>query len=119
MATQTTLSDQTMQKAMRLADQVHTFARGRSKVDGSRFVIIPSSDAPETSGHYTNLHTCSCLGYARRGICSHVEALRIVQRRRDKETAAQFICSQCGKAAVGRSRLCPVHLDELADRLGI
>jgi hypothetical protein len=116
MATQQ-LSTATMDKARQLATQAHTWTRGRSKVDGSRFCVVPASDG--TTAHYANLFGCTCLGYARRGDCSHVESLRIIRRQKDAMTVQQFVCSQCGKAAVGKSRLCPVHLDELADRLGI
>ena len=111
------LSTATMEKAQQLAAVAHTWNRGRSKVDGSRFCVVPASDG--VSAHWANLFACTCKGFARFGNCSHREALRIVRRQHDAAITSQFCCSQCGKAAVGRSRLCPVHLAELADKLGV
>jgi hypothetical protein len=85
----TQLSTATIAKAEQLAAVAHTWNRGRSKIDGSNFCVVPASDG--VSAHYANLFGCTCKGYERRGDCSHVEALRIVRRQRDAKIAARYI----------------------------
>src|SRR5436309_14397258 len=66
-------------KAEALADQAHTWHRGRSKVDGAEFAIIPASDG--MTAHWANRLGCTCVGHRRRGICTHQLACQILDQR--------------------------------------
>src|SRR5690348_8405804 len=75
------ISPAMQRKAEALAARAHTWARGRSKLDGAGFYVIPGS-AP-TVAHYANVFGCTCEGYRRRGVCAHNEACKILRRRED------------------------------------
>jgi hypothetical protein len=77
MATQA-LSQATLNEAHTLALSGHTWPRGRSKVNGQQFYLIPSSSVPNTAHRVTNFG-CTCTGHRRRGDCKHVEAVRIFE----------------------------------------
>ncbi len=88
--TMQTLSDQTLAEAHAMAAQSHTWMSGRSKATGQTFWVIPSrSEAGKA--HWTTSFGCTCKGHRRRGICAHVEAVRIweqEQARLDAEIDA-------------------------------
>ncbi len=80
------MTTRSIAKAEALADQAATWARGTSKRDGRSFYVIPASDG--VGAHYTTDYGCSCLGFQRRGECSHREAVRIHEaHERDIATA--------------------------------
>jgi hypothetical protein len=74
-------------KAEALADQAHTWNRGRSKVDGSEFAIIPASDG--LTAHWANRLGCTCVGHRRRGVCTHQLACQLVDQRANASMLAQ------------------------------
>jgi len=76
-------------KAEQLAAQASTWVRGRSKVDGTGFFVIPSSDGK--SGHYANAFGCTCRSFVNRGECSHHVACQILQRQADAQIAAKHV----------------------------
>jgi hypothetical protein len=79
-----------IEKAHELVTQAHTWQRARIKADGSNGYMIPSSDDPEHTGHFANIFWCSCKGHTRRGICSHVVAMRLLQQQDDARISAKI-----------------------------
>ena len=71
-----------------MADQAHTWHRGRSKQDGTPFFLIPSSDKPDKVAHRANVHGCTCTGFKNRGVCAHNEACQILRQRADAAITA-------------------------------
>lgn len=114
-------------KAERLAGMLATCPRGRSKVNGTGFYIIPGT-RPRVA-HYANHLGCDCEGYRRRGVCTHQQACLIALRRgeaprimagqRNYATYGQCSTRGCVAAAVGTSGRCGGCWRELRDRLGI
>jgi len=82
-------------KAEALAASAHTWARGRSKQDGTPFFIIPGTK-PMTA-HWANIHGCTCEGYRNRGVCTHVLACQILQRHADQQIEAQVSAADAEK----------------------
>ena len=74
--------------AMRLAESAHLWPRGRSKADGQRFFVIPSQTDMHRA-HWTTALGCTCLGFEKRGVCSHQLACLLVQQREDAAMAAE------------------------------
>jgi hypothetical protein len=72
------LSQTTLNEAFALAMQGHTWHTGRSKVNGTRFYLIPSRSVPGTA-HRTTNYGCTCTGYRRRGDCVHTEAVKVFE----------------------------------------
>ncbi len=75
------------ERAVRLAEESSSWLPAVSRVSGKRFYIVPSSTG--SAAHYTNFHGCTCNGFLHRNICAHVEAIRLVERRRMAELAAE------------------------------
>src|SRR4051812_18930562 len=69
-------------KAEALAELLPTFSRGRSKVTGQPFIVVPASN--KMTAHWTAVDGtgCTCLGYQRRGTCTHAIAAQLVHDRR-------------------------------------
>jgi hypothetical protein len=105
-------------KAERLAAMLPLFPRGKSKIDGRGFYLIPGSKP--TTAHYANHIGCTCEGHRRRGTCTHrLACLLVVQRA---EAAAPFgpcTAHGCTLAATGKARRCDEHFRQLVERLGI
>jgi hypothetical protein len=64
-------------KAETLAALVPTFHTGRSKRDGTQFVIVPGSTP--TVAHWATAYGCTCVGFRQRGTCTHQLAVKIAQ----------------------------------------
>lgn len=113
-------------KAERLAELVPTFPRGRSR-DGIQFVIVPGS-VPNV-GHRTNGLGCTCLGYDKRGVCTHALAVSIHTTRESMKRieAAQQLrtlngrCKEIGClfTATRRGGRCSDHVAVLCAKLGV
>lgn len=87
------LSEQTIEEAHEMARQSHTWNRGRSKINGREFWVIPSRSQPLVA-HYVTSYGCTCRGARRRGNCAHQESVRIVEQQQadiDREIAAAFV----------------------------
>ncbi len=69
---------------MQLAAEPERWLTGRSKANGRRFFVIPGS---EGIAHWTAADGsgCTCRGFAYRGQCSHVLAVKL---RQDRERSA-------------------------------
>src|SRR5215216_3610612 len=65
-------------KAEQLAELLLTFNRGTSKVTGERFYVVPASN--RMTAHWTALDGsgCTCIGYQRRGTCTHAIAAKML-----------------------------------------
>jgi hypothetical protein len=68
-------------KAEALAELLPTFSHGRSKLTGQAFIVVPASN--RKSAHWTAIDGsgCTCLGWHRRGLCTHAIAAKIVADR--------------------------------------
>ena len=120
--TTVSVSPAMLRKAEQLVAQASTWARGRSKVDGSGFFIVPASDGK--SAHWSSPLGCTCRGHRERGICTHQLACQILQRQADAQIAAKHAvdfgpCRRCSEPATGKSKLCDRHFTELVDRIGL
>lgn len=126
---QPSVSAATMQKAERLAEMVPSFPTARDKQTGITYVIVPSSDDPERTGHLTNGMSCTCLGWKRNDVCSHALAVTLHDQR---QTAARIkaaqelrrqngVCKQqpCIMTAARPGGRCADHNRVLCERLGI
>lgn len=76
----TQLSMKTKQEAHALALRGHTWQRGRSKVDGRPFYVIPSRTQKDVA-HWTTSYGCTCEGARKRGDCAHQESVRMFEAR--------------------------------------
>lgn len=85
---QGTVTQSMREKAEHLAEQAPTWARGRSKVDGSNFYLVPASNG---QAHYTNSAGCTCASFRHRGACSHQLACEILARRSDAAIVARIV----------------------------
>jgi hypothetical protein len=65
-------------KAEALAAQVPLMHRGRSKVTGEAFVIVPGST--DDVAHWASAYACTCIGHQRRGTCTHQLAVQLADR---------------------------------------
>lgn len=124
-----TVTPHIRQRAELLAEQAPTWPRGRSKVDGRAFYVIPSSGKPETVAHYASHLGCTCPGFRRRGVCAHQQACLLLVQRAEAPRIAQAQANRaefgpcaskgCIAAAVSKARRCrPCH-QRLVDQLGI
>jgi hypothetical protein len=101
-------------KAEALAELVPTFSRGTSKVTGERFIVVPASN--RMTAHWTAVDGsgCTCLGYQRRGTCTHAIAAKLVHDRQQPAPASRTryadlfpACkSGCGELSETRDRYC-------------
>jgi hypothetical protein len=66
--------------ALMLADQVPSWHRGRSKVDGQPLYLAPSRTIADVAHRCTNFG-CTCKGFERYGRCAHSAAVRIHEQR--------------------------------------
>jgi len=66
-------------RAEQLAERIPLLPRGRSKVNGAGFYVVPGSTAGVA--YYTNSLGCTCPGYRNRGVCAHQQACVIVAQR--------------------------------------
>lgn len=98
---QPTVSEATMAKAEKIAEMIPSLSTGRDKATGIRFVIVPSSDEPQTIGHTATALWCSCLGWKRHSICSHQLAVSLYNRR---QTAARIALAQQKRRENGQCR---------------
>lgn len=74
-------------RAEQLADEASGWLPATSRVSGKRFYIVPNSTG--SAAHYTNANGCTCRGWQFRGICAHSEAVKLLERRRMAEMAAE------------------------------
>lgn len=75
-----TLTQPMLNEAHRMALQGHTWHKGRSKVNGREFYLIPSRSIPGTAHRCTNFG-CTCSSYRWRGDCVHTEAVKMFEAR--------------------------------------
>jgi hypothetical protein len=75
-------------KAEALAELVPLMSRGRSKETGQPFIVVPASN--RLTAHWTAVDGsgCTCLGYQRRGTCTHAIAAKIVHDRQAQPAPA-------------------------------
>jgi len=91
-------------KAEALAAQMPLFSRGRSKRTGESFVIVPGSTPG--SAHWATSAGCTCVGFDKRGVCTHSLAVAIRQR----QATPAPLCSEAGcREDAGRSGRCLSH----------
>lgn len=113
-------------KAEKLAGQLATFSRGRSKRTGQAFYIVPGSK--KGTAHWTALDGsgCTCQGFnGPRGTCTHVMAAQAVaQHLASKQQPAPApkapptyanlfpVCAidGCGEEAGRKGGLCIDHI---------
>jgi hypothetical protein len=110
------------ERAERLAELLPHYPRGMSRVNGSRFWIIPAGSRP--AAYYSSHLGCSCPGFQHRGVCAHqLACLLVVQRSEASQTAASnsgpCVGHGCTAQATGKSRRCDRHFAELIERPGI
>jgi hypothetical protein len=76
-------------KARDLAELLSTCSRGRSKLNGQPFYVVPSSN--RLSAHWTAVDGsgCTCQGFQRRGTCTHAIAAGLVAAQQAEADAAQ------------------------------
>lgn len=79
------VTDAMRRKAEQLAEEATSWLPATSRVNGRRFFIVPNSTG--SAAYYCDFNQCTCRGHQWRGICSHVEAIRSVERRRMAEMA--------------------------------
>lgn len=73
-------------RAEELADRMHLLPRGRSKINGAGFHLVPGST--EGTAYYSNYLGCTCPGFQHRGVCAHQQAALLVQQRYERERFA-------------------------------
>ena len=110
----TIVSPPMRRKADALAELLPTLSRGRSKVDGRPFYVVPASN--RISAHWTALDGsgCTCLGFQRRGTCTHGIAARTVHERQQSPAPQPRpsysdlfpACRDCGDLADGLDNRC-------------
>lgn len=74
-------------RAEQMADEAGSWLRATSRVNGRSFFIVPNSTG--SAAYYCDFNHCTCRGNQYRGICSHVEAVRVMERRRMAEMAEE------------------------------
>jgi hypothetical protein len=105
-------------KAEALADLLPTFSRGTSKVTGERFIVVPASN--RLTAHWTAVDGsgCTCLGYQRRGTCTHSIAAKLVHdrqqptpkaRRSYRDTLGVCDAKSCDEDRETGERFCERH----------
>ena len=103
-------------KAAALVELLPTFSRGRSKQTGQPFYVVPASN--RMTAHWTAVDGsgCTCLGYQRRGLCTHAVAARTLADRQQQPAPAPkrrptlddlfAPCRDCGDLADGLDGRC-------------
>lgn len=68
-------------KAAALVELLGTLSTGASKLTGQRFYVVPASNG--MTAHWTAIDGtgCTCLGFQRRGLCTHQIAARALYER--------------------------------------
>ena len=66
-------------RAEQLAERIPLLPRGRSKINGAGFYVMPGSTAGVA--YYTSSLGCTCKGFLHRGVCAHQQACVIVAQR--------------------------------------
>lgn len=97
--TTATVTPSMQRKADALAAQVPLFSRGRSKKTGESFVIVPGST--EGVAHWTTARGCTCIGFQKRGTCTH--QLAVAASQAPRQTCLR---KGCENPTEGRTRLC-------------
>jgi hypothetical protein len=121
--TVSTVTPAIRQRAELLAEQAPTWHRGRSKVDGRHFYLVPGSAAGVV--YYSSHLGCTCPGFRHRGVCAHQQAALILVRRAEARLQMQMpdfgpcTARGCARPATGKARRCDAHFAELIERLGI
>lgn len=74
-------------KAAALVDVLATCSTGTSKKTGQRFYVVPASN--RMTAHWTALDGsgCTCIGYQRRGTCTHAIAAQTLHQRQQEQAA--------------------------------
>jgi hypothetical protein len=94
-------------KAEKLAARVPFMSRGRSKVNGITFYIVPGSKAG--TAWWSNGLGCNCPGFTRSGVCTHSLAVSIHQTREsEKRIAAAQAATPKRKTYSQLVPVCPV-----------
>lgn len=98
-------------KAAKLSLLLPTFSRGHSKLTGQVFYVVPASN--RLTAHWTAVDGsgCTCLGYQRRGLCTHAIAAKTLHERQQRPAPASkyealFPACPCGDVADSRDGLC-------------
>ena len=79
-------------------DRVH-WSRGTSKRTGEGFWSIPGSVAG--TAHYATSYGCTCKSFEVRGVCSHIEAVKLAEALEDERLGlASEAETDCAFAAV-------------------
>ena len=113
--TTTIVSPPMRRKADALVELVGTFSQGTSKATGQRFYVVPASN--RMAAHWTALDGsgCTCLGYQRRGTCTHAIAAKTLRDRQQPAQAPKArpsyadlfpACRDCGDLADGLDNRC-------------
>src|SRR4051794_35428941 len=68
-------------KAEALVSQLASFSTGTSKLTGQHFYVVPASN--RLTAHWTAIDGsgCTCIGYQRRGLCTHAIAAATLYQR--------------------------------------
>lgn len=74
-------------RADRLVEEVSGWLRGTSRRNGRSFLIVPASNG--SAAWYVSFEACTCPGFRNRSVCAHNEAVKIAERRRMTELAAE------------------------------
>ncbi len=117
-------------KVAQLVAESSRWSRGRSKVDGTEFWIIPASTGK--TAHWATATACTCKSFRWRGSCSHSLAVKV---RQDRERAARQTADRypvrptdsygyckCGlliERPARRCSACSERLRRVADELGV
>lgn len=91
--TQQVITSSMQAHAEQLVSESYRWSRGRSKVSGAEFYVIPASTT--NAAHYTSEDGCTCKSFTYRGQCSHRLAVQIHEADADidahmAESAGQF-----------------------------
>ena len=89
--TTSSISPAMQRKAEGLAACVPLLNRGRSKATGETFVLVPDSES--NVAHYTTTYGCTCIGFKRRGVCTHQLAVSIADRAARQVPGAEHAAS--------------------------
>lgn len=85
MATQAMVTPTIRKRAEQLAERIPILPRGRSRINGAGFYLVPGS--AEGVAYYSNALGCTCPGFQHRGVCAHQQACVIAAQR---EASARY-----------------------------
>jgi hypothetical protein len=113
---QATVTPPMRRKAETLAALVPMMSKGCSKATGQAFVIVPGS--VPTIAHWATATGCTCVGFQRRGVCTHSLAVKLAQTPAPKPAKGYSelfpTCSVAGCTEdAGRSGRCMDHAQRL------